>query len=193
MVRPQVCVISVGSHAFQISEDGIDATQWGVSIVTALMCLQRTVVVRLFPDELYAKIARFVGALPRELDNQEMIRRMECFIAPYVISGKAVVDYGPRIGADRCDMCRGTLCCDGVFSSLCPKAVDASMGGETDQPNLGAYVQELRVNGSKLVATEKDDIKRDELIQRLKSNIRAFGDQGLTVVGEEMEPWDNSL
>lgn len=48
----------------------------------------------------------------------------------------------------------------------CPKAVNASIGGETDQLDLGAYIKELRVNGRKLVATEKDDIKWDELVQR---------------------------
>lgn len=63
------------------------------------------------------------------------------------------------------DMCEGTLCCDGVFSSLCPKAVDASIGGEADQFNLRANVQEVRVNGSKLVATENDDFRWDELFR----------------------------
>lgn len=101
MVGLQVCNISIGSHAFRISEGGLDATQWGVSIVTALMCLPRAVVARFFPDELYAKIAQFVGALLRELNSQEIVRGMECFIAPYVISGKAVIGYMTRVGAGR--------------------------------------------------------------------------------------------
>ncbi|CAG9989574.1 unnamed protein product [Clonostachys byssicola] len=61
MVGLQVCIIFVGSRAFQISEDGLDATQWGISVIVALFCLPWACLVRCFPDELFAKIAHFVG------------------------------------------------------------------------------------------------------------------------------------
>jgi hypothetical protein len=37
----------------------------------------------------------------------------------------------------------------------CPKAVNASIGGETDQLDLGAYIKELRVNGRNLLQPKR--------------------------------------
>lgn len=61
MVGLQVCIIFVGSTAFAIKPGGLDGTQWAISIVVALVCLPWAVLVRLFPDEWFDKIARFVG------------------------------------------------------------------------------------------------------------------------------------
>lgn len=61
MVGLQVLIIYVGSTAFAIKSGGLDGTQWAISVVTALMCLPWAVLVRLFPDEWFAAIARVVG------------------------------------------------------------------------------------------------------------------------------------
>jgi len=61
MVGLQVCIIFVGSRAFQIKDGGIDGEQWALSLVLALMCWPWAVLIRLFPDALFAKIALFVG------------------------------------------------------------------------------------------------------------------------------------
>ncbi|CAG9986671.1 unnamed protein product [Clonostachys byssicola] len=47
-----------------------------------------------------------------------------------------------------------------------------------DQPILGEYVQKLRINSSKLVATSNDDIKWDELFKSVEARIRAPGLKG---------------
>lgn len=61
MVGLQVCIIFVGSRAFQIKDGGIDGVQWAISVITALMCLPFAVLVRLIPDEHFAVVALFVG------------------------------------------------------------------------------------------------------------------------------------
>lgn len=61
MVGLQVAIIFVGSRAFAINPGGLDGTQWAISIVVAVMCLPWAVVVRLFPDPWFAKIAGIVG------------------------------------------------------------------------------------------------------------------------------------
>jgi len=61
MVGLQVTIIYVGSRAFQISDGGLDGTQWAISVVTALVCLPWAVLVRLFPDAWFAAIAKVVG------------------------------------------------------------------------------------------------------------------------------------
>lgn len=61
MVGLQVTIIFVGSRAFQITPGGLDGTQWAISIVTAMVCLPWAIVVRLFPDEWFAKITGVVG------------------------------------------------------------------------------------------------------------------------------------
>ncbi|KAK2591361.1 plasma membrane calcium [Conoideocrella luteorostrata] len=61
MVGLQVAIIFVGSRAFAINPNGLDGTQWAISVVVALMCLPWAVVVRLFPDAWFAKIAAVFG------------------------------------------------------------------------------------------------------------------------------------
>jgi Ca2+-transporting ATPase len=60
MVGLQVCIIYVGDRAFEISP-GLDGTQWAISVLAAVMCLPWAVLVRLVPDESFAKVARVVG------------------------------------------------------------------------------------------------------------------------------------
>ncbi|CAI6088448.1 unnamed protein product [Clonostachys chloroleuca] len=62
MVGLQVAIIYIGSRAFSIKEGGIDGTQWAISVVTAFLCVPYAVLVRLFPDEWFSKIAITVGA-----------------------------------------------------------------------------------------------------------------------------------
>ncbi|KAL6359840.1 hypothetical protein LRP88_07264 [Fusarium phalaenopsidis] len=61
MIGLQVIIIFKGSRAFQIIPDGLDATQWGVSVITAMFCLPWAILIRIFPDEWFAAVAGFVG------------------------------------------------------------------------------------------------------------------------------------
>lgn len=49
----------VGGQAFQIQR--INGKDWGISIVIGLLSLPWAVLVRLFPDNLFAVIAKFTG------------------------------------------------------------------------------------------------------------------------------------
>ncbi|KAI2614785.1 plasma membrane calcium-transporting ATPase [Hypoxylon fragiforme] len=60
MVGAQIAIVFVGGTAFEIK--AIDGTQWAICLVAAAVCLPWAIVVRLFPDELFAKIAAVVGA-----------------------------------------------------------------------------------------------------------------------------------
>lgn len=59
MVGLQVVIIFVGGQAFSIVR--INGPQWAVSLVLAFLSLPWAIVIRLFPDPLFAKIARIVG------------------------------------------------------------------------------------------------------------------------------------
>ena len=59
MVGAQIAIIFVGGAAFEITP--IDGVQWAICVVVAVMCLPWAVLVRLFPDALFAKIAGIVG------------------------------------------------------------------------------------------------------------------------------------
>lgn len=61
MVGLQVTIIFVGSRAFEIKDGGLDATQWGISVIAAMLCIPYAVLVRLFPDEWFGAIAHVVG------------------------------------------------------------------------------------------------------------------------------------
>lgn len=61
MVGLQIAIVFVGGQAFSIISGGISGTQWALCIVLAVLCMPYAVLVRLFPDELFGKIARFVG------------------------------------------------------------------------------------------------------------------------------------
>lgn len=62
MVGLQVAIIYVGGQAFSIVSGGISSEQWGLSVVLAVLCMPWAILVRLFPDPWFAKIAKIVGA-----------------------------------------------------------------------------------------------------------------------------------
>jgi len=59
MIGCQVMIMFVGGRAFQIQR--LDGKDWGISIILGLLCLPWAVLVRLFPDWLFERIAKFVG------------------------------------------------------------------------------------------------------------------------------------
>jgi P-type Ca2+ transporter type 2C len=59
MVGAQIAIVFVGGRAFSITS--IDGTQWAICIVLAAGSLPVGVLIRLFPDEWFAKIAKVVG------------------------------------------------------------------------------------------------------------------------------------
>lgn len=61
MVGLQVGIIFIGGRVFEIKEGGLNGTQWAISIVVALMSLPWGVLVRIFPDIWFEKVAIFVG------------------------------------------------------------------------------------------------------------------------------------
>jgi P-type Ca2+ transporter type 2C len=61
MVGAQIAIIFVGGTAFSIKQGGISGTQWGICIVIAFISLPWAVLIRLFPDAWFAKIANVVG------------------------------------------------------------------------------------------------------------------------------------
>ena len=60
MIGLQILIIFVGGAAFEIKP--INGTQWAICVVTAFVSLPWAVVIRLFPDEWFAAIAKTVGA-----------------------------------------------------------------------------------------------------------------------------------
>jgi Ca2+-transporting ATPase len=54
----QVMIIFVGGRAFSISPNGLDGTQWAISIITGSICIPWAVAIRYFPDAWFAVIAR---------------------------------------------------------------------------------------------------------------------------------------
>lgn len=61
MVGLQVAIIFVGNRVFDISPDGLDGPQWAISILIAAFALPWGVVVRIFPDEWFAKVVYFIA------------------------------------------------------------------------------------------------------------------------------------
>jgi Ca2+-transporting ATPase len=59
MIGCQVMIMYVGGRAFSINR--IDAKDWGISIVLALLCLPWAILVRLFPDAWFEAAAKFCG------------------------------------------------------------------------------------------------------------------------------------
>lgn len=59
MVGLQVTIVFVGGEAFSIVR--INGVQWAVCVILAQLSLPWAVLIRLFPDPLFAKVARFVG------------------------------------------------------------------------------------------------------------------------------------
>ncbi|KAI0856086.1 calcium-translocating P-type ATPase [Xylaria cubensis] len=60
MVGLQILIIFVGGAAFEIKP--INGVQWAICVVSAFLCLPWAVLLRLFPDEWFAAIAKTVGA-----------------------------------------------------------------------------------------------------------------------------------
>lgn len=60
MVGLQIAIIFIGGAAFEIKP--INGVQWAICVVSAFVCLPWAVLLRLFPDEWFAAIARTVGA-----------------------------------------------------------------------------------------------------------------------------------
>lgn len=61
MIGLQVTIVFVGNRVFDIDPDGLDGPQWAISILVAAFSLPWGVVVRIFPDEWFAKVVRFVA------------------------------------------------------------------------------------------------------------------------------------
>ncbi|KAI1103866.1 hypothetical protein F4804DRAFT_352610 [Jackrogersella minutella] len=59
MIGAQIAIVFVGGAAFEITK--IDGTQWAICVVAAAVCLPWAILVRLFPDVWFAKIAATVG------------------------------------------------------------------------------------------------------------------------------------
>lgn len=59
MVGCQVAIAFIGGRAFSIVR--INGVQWAICLVLASLCIPWAVLVRLFPDWLFEKIAKFVG------------------------------------------------------------------------------------------------------------------------------------
>ncbi|GKT89299.1 calcium-translocating P-type ATPase [Colletotrichum tofieldiae] len=61
MVGAQVAIIFVGGKAFRITPGGISGDHWAVSVVLASVSIPMAVLIRLFPDPWFEKIAKTVG------------------------------------------------------------------------------------------------------------------------------------
>jgi Ca2+-transporting ATPase len=61
MVGLQVAIVCVGNRVFHIDPNGLNGTQWAISIIIAAFSLPWGVLVRIFPDEWFAAIVRFVA------------------------------------------------------------------------------------------------------------------------------------
>ncbi|RSM07388.1 hypothetical protein CEP52_005208 [Fusarium oligoseptatum] len=61
MIGLQVAIVFVGNRVFDIDPDGLDGPQWAISILVAAFSLPWGVVIRIFPDEWFAKVVHFVA------------------------------------------------------------------------------------------------------------------------------------
>ncbi|KAL4876711.1 cation transporting ATPase [Aspergillus karnatakaensis] len=61
MIGLQITIIFVGNRVFDIDPNGLDGPQWAISVLIALFSLPWGVVVRVFPDEWFARGVRFVA------------------------------------------------------------------------------------------------------------------------------------
>lgn len=59
MIGCQVMIMYVGGRAFTISR--IDGKDWGISIIASGLCVPWAVLIRLFPDWMFEKVAKVVG------------------------------------------------------------------------------------------------------------------------------------
>ena len=61
MIGLQVAIVCVGNRVFHIDPNGLSGTNWAISIIIAAFSLPWGVLVRLFPDDWFAAIVRFVA------------------------------------------------------------------------------------------------------------------------------------
>ncbi|KAF4956142.1 hypothetical protein FSARC_11672 [Fusarium sarcochroum] len=61
MIGLQIAIVFVGNRVFDIDPNGLDGPQWAISILVAAFSLPWGVVVRIFPDEWFAKVVYFVA------------------------------------------------------------------------------------------------------------------------------------
>ncbi|KAM0359560.1 hypothetical protein ACHAPY_009790 [Fusarium culmorum] len=61
MIGLQVAIVFVGNRVFDIDPNGLDGVQWAISIVIAAFSLPWGVLVRIFPDEWFAKMVYLVA------------------------------------------------------------------------------------------------------------------------------------
>ncbi|CAJ0542619.1 Ff.00g001690.m01.CDS01 [Fusarium sp. VM40] len=61
MIGLQIAIIFVGNRVFDIDPNGLNGVQWAISIVIAAFSLPWGVLVRIFPDEWFAKAVYFVA------------------------------------------------------------------------------------------------------------------------------------
>ncbi|KAI7759886.1 hypothetical protein LZL87_010308 [Fusarium oxysporum] len=59
MVGLQIGIVFIGGRVFDIDTDGLNGVQWAISILIAAFSLPWGVLVRIFPDEWFAKIVYF--------------------------------------------------------------------------------------------------------------------------------------
>jgi Ca2+-transporting ATPase len=61
MIGLQIAIIFIGNRVFDIDPNGLNGVQWAISIVIAAFSLPWGVLVRIFPDEWFAKAVYFVA------------------------------------------------------------------------------------------------------------------------------------
>lgn len=61
MVGLQIAIIFVGGRVFDIHPNGLDGTQWAISILIAAFSLPWGIIVRIFPDKWFAEAVHFVA------------------------------------------------------------------------------------------------------------------------------------
>jgi P-type Ca2+ transporter type 2C len=83
MVGLQVAIIFVGNRVFDISPDGLDGPQWAISILIAAFSLPWGILVRIFPDEWFAKIV-FVVAPPFVVSYKFMAKGFRKFRRTFI-------------------------------------------------------------------------------------------------------------
>ncbi|KLO88660.1 putative calcium P-type ATPase NCA-3 (Ca2+-transporting ATPase) [Fusarium fujikuroi] len=59
MIGLQIGIIFIGGRVFDIDTDGLNGVQWAISILIAAFSLPWGVLVRIFPDEWFAKVVYF--------------------------------------------------------------------------------------------------------------------------------------
>lgn len=61
MIALQITIVFVGNRVFDIDPNGLDGPQWAISVLVAAFSLPWGIVVRLFPDEWFAKCVYLVA------------------------------------------------------------------------------------------------------------------------------------